>query len=330
MLAARRRAYQSREALEQVLQTAALKGKQENVLVGMVAELMSMVSDVERAWRVNVEQQRHAADSAENERDELRVRVQRAEADAKRSKETLAATLREGDERVNVAMATKNAEQEVWKTRYTQQMREYLDLKLSEARASAAKDHAASVEAAIGRIEAEYKARALVNAQALQEARTAELAARREATEARNRAEAAELRVATLTKELVGLRGTLSAAEARAGSAGENARQLAEEVLRLQRALEIERKAHPELLRLSDLRHKTELEAAATIKSSAIASREDAHQEEMMRTKQAFDAALKSREDELAAWRAKYAAAAQRAAVAEGLLREIDRQLAPA
>lgn len=341
---ARKRFLGLRTLLEDRVQTLPVRRSDSLELSRNIADVAELVSDVERAWRVNTEEIRYAAESNARAVEDLRgqlatsrddfvevsssnAKLKAAYADLQRSYSDL---LRESDDKVIKAVDQKRAELEVWKEQYTKQMREYVQSKLLDTRQSAAKDQQSAVDHALTGLESEYRKRTTAMTAQLQEARAAEQAARRELVETRRRAEVAEARATLLSQELDMLRGRCSEAEGLAGETSDNARQLADEVLRLKSMLDLERRAHEEIVRIQALKHRHELEIAQSAGAGVMASAEDAHRMEIDRIQRTFEASTRSREELISSWRTKYASAAQRAETAESLLREIDRQLVPA
>jgi hypothetical protein len=341
---ARGRVATARSKLEERLATAGLRGTTDMEVARLLKDLLDLQLDVERAWRESGEEARRAAAFNARAADDLRGALGTARADLvelgaghaklqaahNQLQRDLTGVGRDGDVRLARASEAREAELAAWKGQYTAQMREYVQGKLAEARAAAAREQQAAIDGACGRLEAEYTQRAAAGGAALAEARRAELAAKREAGDARRRMEVAEARASSLGAENEHLRATLAEVSAREGEHREGARQLADEVLRLKGLLDLERRGHEEVSRIHAMKLATEVEAARAQGAGAAAAAADSARVEVERLSRAFEMGTRSREELIAAWRGKYGAMAQRAEAAESLLREIDRHLLPA
>ena len=116
----------------------------------------------------------------------------------------------------------------------------------------------------------------------------------------------------------------VEAVEARAAAAS-----LADELLRARHQLTLERATAEEVSRLFAERVASDAGAAEMTRTAALETEALRHGADIERLRAGFDAAVRAREDSVADWRARYAAAAARAEHAETLVKAIDRQLAP-
>jgi hypothetical protein len=339
---ARARLDAARGALEEAVQVASsLRGRDESAILSRLEALSPLALEVDRAWRISLaqaedgrqraeaERQRLAlaASSAESALQDVRARLATAEGTVQQLLRDRASATAEGEAGVRRARDEAAADTEAWKASFTAQMREYVSTQLKTARERAAAEARTTTEGALARLEEEYRSRAEAGATALQEALRLAQEGRADAREATRRADAAEARAAAAESGRQAASAALAEAEARCAELAAAAKAAAEEVRRHRRVQEVERAAHADLLRIAEMRLGHEVASAEGRAASAVASAREAGRREVEGERGRREREAREREDLVAEWRAKYAAAQQRAEAAEGLLREIDGQL---
>ena len=344
VLIARRKYRESQQNLEQNLQTSSLKGSQEKILITMCKDMMTLSQDIERSWKITAERMALDTETNKKELQDLRNKLQlvttelndtrnrclKAENDLRAFQKEANNVITQAETRVQQALDSKQHEVEHWKEQYTSQMKGYLQEKLQEARNNAVREQSVGIEAAMARLEAEYRVRAENNAKILEATKIENNELKRENFELIRKTQELENRCSILNNELSNIRQTLVISESKYNDSQNNSKQLADEVLRLQKIIDFERKSYAELSKLSETKHKGEVEAILAAQSTAQLTANDNHQTELDQLRLAYEAAVRSREEVINTWRAKYSAVCTRAETAESLLREIDRQLVPA
>lgn len=182
----------------------------------------------------------------------------------------------------------------------------------------------------LDRMEGEWRARLEDSIAAVQAAQGGEAAATRDAAALQYKLDVSEARVRIFEGEVSMLKAEVSRARAEVAEHATGGKALADEVVRLRSMLDIERSAHEQMYRLTEVKHKHEAEALSARSSTGLAHAGEEHRAELDRMRRVYTTAVQSRDESLAEWRSKYAAAELRAERAEALLREIDRQLVPA
>jgi len=325
------------EALLEALQTSTLRGAQARELLEALASATGAAAEVERAWRVALAlaqlERRDAAAACEaltarlgaleEERAALARALEAARAAAAAARGERDEARREGEALAARAGGARSEEVERWKADFSQEMSAFVAGKLGEARRAARDEHQALLAAAMSRIEAEYAAKAAAAAAALQEAARRAAESEREAEALRRRTAQALAQAQALAGEVTAQRARGDAAERASAEAGSAARRAGAEAARLERALQLERRAHSEVSRLHEARLEHAELAGGARNESAFAAQAAEHSAELQRLRRAFELDTRLRDEAVAGWRA-------RAETAEALLRDLDRGLVPA
>ena len=325
------------ESVLEAVESAPLRGTDEQRLLERLAACATAAADVERAWRVSLGRAALRVDDAAAAQAALAARCHELEAALRKSTRDLETTLGDLQQaRADQAGAEARAERaadaslrklEGWKVEYSAAMREFVTGKLSEARGGAQREHSAVLAAALTRLEDEYRERAASAARTQIEGQRQQVEAARETEAARRHEKQAQEQAHQLAAELAAQRARGDAAEQRAAELEGAARLAADQAARLRSSLELERRAHSELQRLQALKQEHELSLAAARGAGSALGVADLHQNELERLQLAFRADTASRAVLEASLRKKLADAVARADTAEALLHELDKGL---
>lgn len=285
-------------------------------------------ADLRRESNAKEEEIRHLrrdVASRDGEVSSLRSQVSSAAGEVDAARAEVYRTTAEAESRVSRVMELKATELDSWKASYQEEMRRFVEGRLEEVRAATVREQEAAAEVAMSRMEGEYRAR-VGEAQGRLEGLQGEvLALRRELGELEGRAGEAEARGGALAGENARLMHELGEARGEAHAARGAAAAAGEEVARLRALHTLERATHEEMLRVHALQSRHEVEGA----QAAVEEEASKHRGDVERLQRSYDSAVRSREEAISDWRARYASAAARAEHAESLVKAIDRQLAP-
>ncbi len=312
-------------------------------LLQTVLSLLGSVGELERAWAVAGE--RSAADvtvlearlaeargeaaARGDEASRLRAALKAAEADADAARGDVARAVADGDIRAARAAEARSGEIDAWKVSYAEEMRRFGEARAAEA-AHAARTAAEEVaDAALRSLDSEARA-ALAVSSAHAESAVHEAAANaRAAAAAEKRAMDAEARAASFADAAARAEAESDAAKRESSEARNAAASLADELLRTRHLLSLERATSDEVARLNAVSAAAEASAAEAMRITTLEAEASKHSSDIESLRSGFDAAIRARDDSVAEWRSRYAAAAARAEQAEALVKAIDRQLAP-
>ena len=339
----------SSEAIRHIMEASSL--------LRTVMGLLSSVQELERAWSSQAERStfdfqmleqryqdvrreslakeeelfklRREVTNREGEVSSLRAQLSNAAGEADAARAEVFRITQDAESRVSRLLELKATELDSWKASYQEEMRRYVESRMEEVRSSTIREQEAATEAALSRMETEYRGR-VAEAQGRLEGLHSEVGGlRRELSELERRAGEAETRGSSLATENSRLSHEISSTRSDLHEARASASSLSEEVSRLRALQALERATHEEMVRVHALQARHEAQGAQAAALGALDEESQKHKNELDRVQRAYDMAVRSREEAISDWRARYASAAARAEHAESLVKAIDRQLAP-
>jgi len=168
------------------IQTSSLKAIYEKQLLSQLSSVTSAAADIERSWRYQCELEKTRSEDLLKEVECLKSKLetcQSEKSDLKRRLEASRAAIELGKEerkneelqeeaRIARALHARNEEIEKWKKEYTQEMKTIVSAKVNESRLSAQSEHRSILNAALARLEGEYRSRVEERQRATLEAET--------------------------------------------------------------------------------------------------------------------------------------------------------------